>query len=177
MFYITLKQTLDQVINHFERKPEKALFTYEARTEYGDGLSVIAKAQQFAFKIDEPRNIGGKDQAPKPTEYALAALGACHSIVYKALALKEGIEVDEVKVDLKAVSDSRGFFGIDPDVRPGFQKIELETEVTSGAPVEKLEEIFQQVEKLCPVNDIIANRVPITQKVAVQNSKGEIIRI
>lgn len=173
----TLKQTLDNVIQLFERKPEKALFTYEAKTESGEGLDVKARAQQFEFQIDVTEEIGGGDQASSPTEYALAALGACHSIVYKILALREGIDVEEVRVNLKAQSDTRGFFSADSSLKPGFQNIDLETSIAADATEEQLKNILQRVEKLCPVNDIIANPVSVTGKVTLQNSRGETVSI
>ena len=172
-----LKQTLDNVVQLFEQKPEKALFSYEAETEFGEDLAIKAKAQQFEFHFDQLKEWGGNSDFPTPEEYSLAALGACHSIVFRILALKEDIALDGIRVNLSGSSDTRGFFNTDPAVRPGFQSIKFKTSVDSDAPAEKLREIFQKVEQLCPVNDIIANPVPITRKIAIQNSEGKTINI
>lgn len=172
-----LKQTLDNVVRLFEKKPEKALFTYEAETESGQDARIKAKAQQFEFYFDPIEVPDEKNSAPTPEEFSLAALGACHSIVFRILALKENVSTDEIRVRLTGHTDRRGFLEKETSTGVGFQSIRFQTTVDSDAPDEKLREIFQKVERLCPVNDIIANPVPITRKIAIRNSKGQSIDI
>lgn len=172
-----LKQTLDNVVRLFEKKPEKALFTYEAETESVQGSRIKAKAQQFEFYFDPIEDPDKENSAPTPEEFSLAALGACHSIVFRVLALKEDVSADGIRVRLTGRSDRRGFLEKEASTGPGFQSIRFQTTVDSDAPDEKLREIFQKVERLCPVNDIIANPVPLTRKIAIRNSKGQTIDI
>ena len=43
--------------------------------------------------VDEPRDIGGSDEAINPVELVLVALGTCQEIMYAAYAAVMGIQV------------------------------------------------------------------------------------
>ena len=53
-------------------------------------------------------------------EILLAALGSCQEITYKAYAQAMKIPLDSVSLKLDGEIDLRGFFAVDPQIRPGF---------------------------------------------------------
>ena len=49
--------------------------------------------------------------------------------------------------------DPDGFSGMDPDARPGIQKIHFRFMIKSRAPRVQVEELVKAVERMCPVGD------------------------
>lgn len=127
----------------------------------GTATQVSVRAGQHAFTIDEPPALGGTDVGANPVEHLLAALGACQVITFGVWAQKLGIQLDSVDVDLNGDLDLRGFFGVDPDVRPGFESIDVEVRLSGPEPQERYDELVSAVERYCPVLDSLGNTVPV----------------
>ena len=62
---------------------------------------------------------------------------------------------------LTGALDLRGFFNVDPAVRPGFQTIEAEVTLDSPAPEADLARLKAVVDRHCPVLDILRNPTPV----------------
>jgi putative redox protein len=120
--------------------------------------------------IDEPEVFGGTGSAPNPAEVALAALGASMEVTLRCYAEAQGVPVKSISVALKGALDSRGFFGTDPSIRPGFGPISATVTVESSAPAEQIEALLKQVNQCCPVLDVF--RSPQTVNVSLSHVSG-----
>lgn len=121
--------------------------------------------------IDEPVVFGGTGSAPNPAEVALAALGASMEVTLRCYAEAQGIPVKSISVALSGALDSRGFFGTDPAIRPGFGPIEATVTVESSAAPERVQELMRLVNQCCPVLDVF--RSPQTVKLGLRHVTGE----
>lgn len=65
-----------------------------------EGLHREVNIRDFSVEVDEPPALGGKDRAPNPMEYALAALATCQEITYRLHADALGIPLTDVSVEL-----------------------------------------------------------------------------
>ena len=99
----------------------------------------------------------------------LAALGACQVISYQVWAAKLGLVIDDIDVQISGDLDVRGFFGIDPSVRPGFNAIRVEARIAGPESRERYEELTEAVERYCPVLDVLTAGVPVTSQVSYGN--------
>ncbi len=79
--------------------------------------------RDFTLDVDEPPSLAGSDQGPNPVELALASLATCQQITYRLYADALGVRIDHVSVSLEGDLDLRGFFSVDPGIRPGFAAI------------------------------------------------------
>src|SRR4029078_9014355 len=81
--------------------------------------------QPFTVHADEPPVLLGENRAPNTAEYVLHALAACLSgtIVYHAAA--RAIALEGLETTISGDVDLRGFLGLDSDVRPGYQQIQV----------------------------------------------------
>jgi uncharacterized OsmC-like protein len=131
---------------------------------YAAGQEDATRSQPFVLDTDEPAILVGGDQAPNPVEYVLHALTACltTSMVYHAAA--RGIQIEELESTLEGDLDLRGFMGIAPDVRKGYQNIRVNFTVKSDASAEQLRELAQ----FSPVFDTIRNPVAVTVQIATK---------
>lgn len=147
--------------------PEAATIRPRVRTSLikGTPTGVHVSTGPHEFTIDEPTSLGGDDTGANPVEHLLASLGACQVISYQVWAAKLGIAIDNVEVDITGDLDVRGFFGLDHDIRPGFNTIQVEARITGPEHRERYEELTDLVERHCPVLDIITVGVPVTSKV------------
>ena len=145
----------------FQADPSKALATFESRSGLIDGFHTKAALRHHTVTVDEPESLGGTDQGPNPVELILAALGPCQEITYRAYAAALGIPLERVSVKLEGEIDLRGFFAVDPAVRPGYRGIRGTVTLESSADETTLSALREAVNSHCPVLDIVANPVPV----------------
>lgn len=136
----------------------------EVRTSLvvGTATQVSVHAGKHTFTIDEPADLGGADTGANPVEHLLAALGSCQVISYQVWADKLGLRLDEVDITVAGDLDLRGFFGLDADVRPGFNSIQVEVRLSGPELADRYAELVREVERHCPVLDNLSAPVPVT---------------
>lgn len=117
--------------------------------------------------VDEPTSLGGTNTAANPLEYALAALGSCQLITYRFWADRLGIRFDKLSVEVEGDLDVRGFFGIDPKVRPGFGAVRVKLHIRGPEPRARYEELQRAVDAHCPVFDALSRATPLQTSLQV----------
>ena len=104
---------------------------------------------------------------PTPVELVLAALGSCQEITYRAFATAMGIALDGVSAQVEGDIDFRGFFAIDPTVRPGFGALRVNITLRSSAGEAEIAQLIAAVNSHCPVLDMLNTPVPTTLQTTV----------
>jgi len=130
---------------------------------YGAGQE-LSRAKSFVLHADEPAVLLGEDLAANPVEYLLHALASCltTSMVYHAAA--RGIDIQEVESTFSGDIDLHGFLDLDPNVRKGYQGIQVTFKLKADVPDEKLQEIVQLGTGHSPVFDSLTKGVPVSVK-------------
>ncbi|MDA8203978.1 MAG: OsmC family protein [Chloroflexi bacterium] len=141
--------------------PDAAVATFRAESGQESGLRSRVTTRSFELDVDEPPSLGGTDTAPNPVEYALAALATCQEITYRLHADALGIPLDGVSVALEGEIDLRGFFAVDPAVRPGFRAIRGTVTLDSPAGKAEIARLKAYVDAHCPVLDLVSNATPV----------------
>jgi uncharacterized OsmC-like protein len=118
-------------------------------------------AIKFELDAAEPPILLGNDEGPNPVEYLLNALAACvtTSMVYHAAA--RGIHVHAVESTVEGDCDLRGFLGIDPNIRNGFQQIRISMKVKADADERQWGLLKELGPTFSPVFDTVSNGAPI----------------
>ena len=163
----TLKTAIGRAAETFRSEPPKARATFRSESALQDGFRSEVKLRDHRLTVDEPRGIGGGDGGPTPVELVLAALGTCQEITYRAFATALDIPLDGVSVTVEGDIDFRGFFAIDPGVRPGFQALRVKVALDSPAPQTEIDRLVEMVNGHCPVLDMLSTPVPASFETTV----------
>lgn len=136
---------------------------YTARIKTAGETMARSTTDVRSFKIfqDEPPELGGKDGAPSPLEFILAAHGGCLSYMTFYIGKELGIEVKGTEVEVQASLNPAKFAGTDCEVRAGYQAFNVKIKVHADATPEQLRKLQEEVETRCPVSDNIANATPV----------------
>lgn len=158
-----LRDLVEATSSALAEHPEAAVIRPAAATALvvDTATEVTIRAGRHEFTIDEPPILGGQDRGANPVEHLLASLGACQVITYQVWAAKLGIVLDAIEVDVAGDLDVHGFFGLDPQVRPGFQYIDVSVRLTGPETDERYAELTRLVDEHCPVLDVLVNGVPV----------------
>lgn len=105
----------------------------QAQGFYAAGREDDTRERPHVMDADEPVILAVIDKGANPVEHLLHALASCvtTSMVYHAAA--RGIKIEELESQLEGDLDIRGFMGIAPDVRKGYQNIRVNFRVKSDA--------------------------------------------
>lgn len=167
--------TLDVV----KAQPPAAKFQFRAANEwlsgthsrstmggfFGAGQEHEHKAT-YAYEADHPAVLVGQDNGPTPVEFLLHAIAACLTAGIGNIASARGITLTRVESQVEGDIDLLGIFGMDANVRNGYQGIRVNFEIEGDAPAEKLQEIVQQSISRSAVYDVLTNGVPVTVNVS-----------
>ena len=80
----------------------------------------------------------------------MAALNACITVGYVAGAALKGVTLEKVEIETAGELDLRGFLGIDPKVRPGYESISYTVRIKGDGTPEQYQEIHEAVMKTSP---------------------------
>jgi uncharacterized OsmC-like protein len=155
------KEIWDRKRETLSANPDKCAVKVKADSRLVDGFMSRVKAREFDIVVDQNKGMGGTDQGPRPSEYVLAALAACHEVTYRLYADALEIPLEEVSVSVTGHSDARGFFGMDDSVRAGFSHITGEIKVQTSASDQELERLREAVNQHCPILDDLRNPVSV----------------
>jgi uncharacterized OsmC-like protein len=127
---------------------------------YGAGQE-HSRSKDFQYESDHPPVLVGGDNGPAPIEFLLHALAACLTAGLGNIASARGINLTEVESTVEGNIDLLGIFGMDPNVRNGYQGIRATFRVKGDAPAEELEKLLLQSKARSAVYDVLSNGVPV----------------
>ena len=169
-----LKEALQNKIAAVQSNPATARLVFRARTHLIEDVKCAASVRSFpTMLVDEPRDIGGSDEAMNPVELVLVALGTCQEIMYAAYAAVMGIQLDELKIDVRGYLDLRGLFGLDETVPAGYQKITYETTIVSPADAATIQRLIATAEAHCPLLDMLKRPMDVSGTITVNGQRLE----
>ncbi len=111
----------------------------------------------FHFQAGEPGLLEGHDEGANPVEYLLSALSGCMTTTIAYYAALNGHVIKKMESTYKGDLNLQGILGLDPNVRPGYQKIRVEFKIQTDAPAEELEKYYP----FSPVYDVVSKSVPV----------------
>jgi uncharacterized OsmC-like protein len=148
--------------------PELAAFQFTATNTWVDGTASTSTihewfgagaeqqhVQEFTATSDHPTL--GHGHGPTPHEFVLHALASCIAAGVATTATARNIELTRVDTVARGKMDVRGILGVDPDVRNGFNHIDIDVKVEGNAPKSELDALIAASAKRSAVFDSLAN--------------------
>ena len=165
---------LQATVSHIRAQPALARFQFQftnrwlngprtrstIRSFYGAGQS-HPHATPIELSTDEPPVLLGSDAYANPGEYLMHALAACvtSAIVYHAAA--RGVAIERIESTIEGDVDLRGFLGLDPNIRNGFEQIRMQLKIKADVPEAELQELCDLGPRFSPVYDSVTRGLPV----------------
>ncbi len=165
------KEIYEQKQAILRKRPDKCQVEVSAQSHLVEAFRSQVTTRGFEIIVDQPGNMGSTDQGPRPSEYVLAALAACHEVTYRLYADAMEIDLKDISVSVTGKSDARGFFNLDEAVPAGFSEVVGTIDIVSDASDEDLERLRLAVNRHCPVLDDLTK--PMKVELELKREKGQ----
>lgn len=106
------RDALRRVIEVFEKRPQSARSTNQAKAVISQGLECTFTQGAQSAVMDMPEIMGGGDAGPTPGFFARAGIAGCVSIGIKQAAILADLAFDRVTVELETDFDDSAMFGL-----------------------------------------------------------------
>lgn len=165
---------MQETVEAVKASPELGSFHFRVQNRWLNGGENLSEVRPFTaggklikhktnlvLSADEPEVLLGTDNGANPVEHLLHALASCvtTSMVYHAAA--RGIAIDQVESTLEGNLDLRGFLGLAPAVRKGYQGIRVTLRIKANVTNEQFQELSTLGPNFSPVYDSLTRGVPI----------------
>lgn len=170
---------LSGAIEGVQQDPSKGLTRWGVSTSWQGGTRTRTHVKgyeiggqyvekNFSIDTDEPYELCGTNRSPNPQETLMAAFNACMTVGYAALCALEGIELEELRIETTGDIDLRGFFGLDPNVKPGYDTIRYTVHIKGDGSPEQFQKIHEAVTATSPNRFNIANPIQLDSQLVVE---------
>jgi len=160
---------------------EKGTAAFKVKTEWKGQTRTVSTvsayelngtkvSRDFEIPADEPTELLGSNTAANPQELLRAALNACMSVGYAANAAAMGIKLDSLEIETEGKLDLRGFLGLDPAIKPGYEAVNYTVRIKSNAPREMVEELHQLIMKTSPNFSNFATSIRMVPHLVVEGA-------
>ena len=138
-------------------RPKETLATFTLTAE-GSGVAQTVKPGGSTHEIltDAAPAFGGRDAAPSPISYALAALVSCSQVTAQLVAKDLGIELQSFAFDLSADLDTAVLVGGAQTGDANFERVTVEATIRTSATPEQFAALKAETERRCPIYQLYA---------------------
>lgn len=173
-------EALSGVIRHIKADPSKGLVefrvtsawkgqTHSQTTVESYRIGGQEVRRRFQVDVDEPFELLGGNTAPNPQEMLMTALNACIMVGYVVGAAVNGITLERVEIETSGELDLRGFLGIDPAVRPGYESIQYTVRIKGDGTPEQFQEIHETVCRTSPNYFNVSRPIRLDARLVVED--------
>jgi uncharacterized OsmC-like protein len=165
---------LMQTVEHIRSDATLARFQFRLSNRWLDGAQTRSTVRDFfgagqehshtapfTLTADEPPLLLGGDRSANPGELLLHALAACvtSAIAYHAAA--RGITIRRIESAVEGNVDLRGFLGLDPSIRNGFENIRMHFRIDAEVPDKEFQALCDLGPQFSPVYDSLTRGLPV----------------
>ena len=170
---------LRDTIETIEQDPSKGHVSFHVATRWTGQTSSESRPtklvldgevhdRDFSIVADEPPALLGEDKGINPQEMLMSAMNACMLVGYAVGAAARGITLTKLEIETEGALDLRGFLGIDPRIKPGYDTIRYTVRLAGDGTDEQFEAIHQTVVRTSPNRFNIAMPINLEASLVVE---------
>jgi len=161
--------------------PSKGMTSWQVTTHWRGGTRSDTRVtggcfggrcvdKDFTIAIDEPHELMGTNQYANPQEHLMAAMNACILVGYVTACAMEGVELEDLRIETEGDIDLRGFLGLDPNVKPGYDTLRYTVYIKGKGTAEQFQRVHEKVTALSPNRYNVANPINLDSRMVVEQS-------
>jgi uncharacterized OsmC-like protein len=131
------------------------------RDFYGAGQEDKSRQRPFVFTNGEPPVLLGNNEGANPVEFLLHALAGCVTTTFVLHAMARGITIRELSTELTGNIDLQGLLGLDDNVAPGYEQINIQMRVEADCSNAELDDLLAYAQQHSPVCNTVCRPVPV----------------
>lgn len=135
---------------------QKTFVTQHLRGDCASHSKTVVATRDVKTIVDEPKERGGTNEGPSPTETVSAALIACTNVIGHKCAHRHGVEIKAMEIQAETTMDRRGTQLME-EIEVPFPKIRLTINITTDASDEDIEKVKADLNRFCPVAKVLRN--------------------
>ena len=140
--------------------------TAKTKVTVRDGLTCDVEDGPWKLTVDMSAKSGGDDRGPDPGVYGRTALGSCLAMTYVLWAVKLGVNISRLDIEVHADYDSGGYYGV-TDGPPGYSQVRYVVSVESDAPDAAVLSLLDQADAHSPYLDLFTRAVDVRRDVRI----------
>jgi len=148
-------------------RPSIGMGTATTKVRVRSGVTCDIEDGRWKLVADESVGDGGAGLGPDSGVFGRAALGSCLAMGYVMWADYLGIPVDNVEVIIEADYNAAAMFAVDESSPPGWSAVRATAHISSPAPEEDVQRLFDQANRYSPLLDDFTRAVPVSAELKV----------
>lgn len=133
---------------------EKPIWKFKITGEQETSTKSKVSARGKSYFVDEPIQRGGTDLGPMPVEYVFMGLLGCTHVISNKLAKANGIEFQDMDIDIDVTMDSHGTRLINPIDVP-FPEVTLHITANYEGPRDGALAVVEKLRDHCAVSKML----------------------
>lgn len=167
-----IRSILERNVKAVSLRPAVGQNTARTKVRLKPGLECEVTEGQWTLTIAMSGKSGGTAAGPNPGVLGRGALGSCLALGYSMWAIRMGVPLEALEVDVEADYDSRGELGIDDEVPPGYTQVRYIVTVASSAPEEDVLRVLDTADRYSPYRDVFARAHDVRREVRISAMQG-----
>lgn len=165
-----IKKAFERIRTLVKKKPEIGKKTVSTKVRLKEGTTCEVVHKDWKFQVDIGESEGGNNEGPGPGLLQRGALGGCLAIGYVQQAAVMGVPIDHVEIEIVAVKDLSGRFGLS-DQPAGSKALRYNVLIKSSAPKQDVNKVVEQADRFSPVLDDFRRAVPVKRNLKIRKIK------
>jgi len=167
---------VSELTDEIRKDPQQGLVLCGVGVDWQNGTRALITALPLQFGrhkvsrghswiVDEPRQLGGGNHGPSPQELLLGGVGACVMVGFTVGASVLGVQLESLRVEVRAEMDLSGFLGLSDQVP--LRRIDVRIEVKGDGTPEQFEKLRREAIAHSPNAMSVAKGVALNSELQI----------